>query len=86
MWSSWWFVWMIVMVLFLLPPVGYGWGYRGWGAPYPRYIQRRRSAQAALANRAVAVDHQSWGWAGDYVWGMLFIGTIWIVAAFFWTR
>jgi hypothetical protein len=47
--SSWWFIWLVVMFLFLAPPIGYGWGYRGWGAPYPRYIQRRRGQQAAAA-------------------------------------
>ena len=39
--STWWLLWMGVMFFFLLSD-GYGWGYRGWGPPYPRYIQRRR--------------------------------------------
>ena len=24
--GSWWFFWMIFMFLFLVPPIGYGWG------------------------------------------------------------
>ena len=49
MMSSWWLIWMIFMFLFLIPPLGYGWGYRGWGPPYPRYVQRRRSEHLAAS-------------------------------------
>jgi hypothetical protein len=77
MMSSWWFLWMIFMLMFLVPPVGYGWGYRGWGPPYPRYVQRRRGAQAA-ASSASTFNHQSWG--GDFVWFVLFLGALWAVA------
>ncbi|MHB8874992.1 MAG: hypothetical protein ACYC8T_15010 [Myxococcaceae bacterium] len=73
------------MLLFLVPPVGYGWGYRGWGAPYPSYVQRRRGRQAASANGDPSTfDHQSWGWAGDFVWTVLLIGSIWAVSALWW--
>jgi hypothetical protein len=27
--GSWWFLWMAFMFIFLLTPIGYGWGYRG---------------------------------------------------------
>ncbi len=32
--SPWWLVWMTFMLLCLVPSIGYGWGYRGWG-PLP---------------------------------------------------
>jgi len=86
MWNSWWLIWMLLMLFFLLPPIGYGWGYRGWGMPYPRYIQRRRSERQVVADGTVAIDHQAWGWAGDYVWVMFFIGMIWMVTALYWWR
>ncbi len=86
MWSSWWFFWVFFMLLFLLPPVGYGWGYRRWGAPYPRYVQRRRSERAGQAGTVSTFNHQSWGWAGDYVWGMTIIWAIWLLIALFWWR
>jgi hypothetical protein len=77
--TTWWFLWMIFLLMFLFPPLGYGWGFRGWGPPYPRYVQRRRGARAA-ASDAPAFDHHAWGWAGDFVWVVLFVGMIWFVA------
>ena len=76
MMGSWWFLWLIFMFIFLIPPVGYGWGYRGWGPPYPRYVQRRRGPPVA-ASATGTPHHLSWGWGGDFVWSVLFIGTIW---------
>jgi hypothetical protein len=35
--GSWWFLWTVFLFLFLVPPIGYGWGYRGWG-PHTRGI------------------------------------------------
>ena len=30
--SSWWWKWMVVVMgVLLVTPMGYGWGYRGWG-------------------------------------------------------
>jgi hypothetical protein len=78
--SSWWFFWMAFMFLFLVSPVTYGWGYRGWGPPYPRYIQRRRGLQAATTGQPADLRHQSWGWGGDFVWVVLFIAGGWAFA------
>ena len=77
--GSWWFFWMIIVFLFLVPPIGYGWGYRGWGPPYPRYIQRRRGRRAAAADAAMQFDHHAWGWRGDLVW---MLGVVWMVWLF----
>lgn len=85
MMSSWWWMWVLLMFLLLVPPVGYGSFYRGWGAPYPRYIQRQRSRRAALATAdARAYNHESWGLGGDYVWAILFIGLLWASYRFYW--
>jgi hypothetical protein len=81
MMGSWWFLWMLFMFVFLVPSLGYGWGYRRWGAPYPRYIQSRR---AATASGSAALDHQSWGWGGDFVWIVLLIGLFWAAGALWW--
>jgi len=80
--SSWW-LWIVIMFLLLVPPVGYGWGYRGWGAPYPRYIQRRRGQQAAALGRP-SIEHESWGWGGDMLWGVLVVGLVWACFSLWW--
>ena len=82
---SWWRLWMVFMVVLLVPAIGYGWGYRGWGLPYPTYFQRRRAQRAAAANGFGPFDHHSWGWRGDFVWVVLLIGTFWAVTAI-WRR
>ena len=82
--GSWWLLWMAFMFLFLVSPLGYGWGYRGWGPPYPRYIRRRRGPQAAGTGGFVALNHQSWGWGGDFVWVVLLIGMLWACTALWW--
>ena len=79
--GSWWILWLMFMFVFLVTPVGYGWAYRGWGPPYPRYVQRRRAAATA---GPVLLDHQSWGWAGDFVWMVVLIGLFWVGAALWW--
>jgi len=79
--GSWWLFWMACMVLFLCIPLGYGWGYRRWGLPYPSYIQRRRHARAIAAGGTSAFNHLSWGRTGDLVWLVLIIGMLWVSAA-----
>jgi len=88
--SWWWWMWIAFLVFFLLPPVGYGWGYRQWGPPYPRYIQRRRAQAAqqatATAGSTPAFDHQSWGLGGDLLWMILFFWMGAALLSFFWWR
>ena len=83
MMSSWWLLWMLMMFVFLAAPVFYGSAYRGWGPPYPLYVQRRRARQAAAAGSA-SFDHQSWGLAGDILWMVLLVGTLCALAAAWW--
>ena len=78
--SSWWFLWMAFMFLFFVFPVTYGWGYRGWGLPYPRYVQRRRGLQASTTGQPADLRHQSWGWGGDFVWVILIVAGGWAFA------
>ena len=64
---------MIFMMVVLVPSVGYGWGYRKWGPPYPRYIQRRRAQRVSVGGDIASRDHEAWGWYGDFVWIMFFV-------------
>jgi hypothetical protein len=82
--TSWWFVWLLFMLVVLVPPVGYGWGYRGWGPPYPRYVQRRRGERAVAAGTAPTFDHGAWGRGGDFVWVMGSIGVFWVLLSLLW--
>jgi hypothetical protein len=84
MMGAWWMWWVILLFVFILPPVGYGWGYRGWGAPYPRYLQRRRAREALAAGGDARFDHHSWSWGGDLVWLMFSIWIFWALAAYLW--
>ena len=86
MMSSWLFMWMAFMFLFILFPVGYGWGYRGWGPPYPRYLQRRRAEQALGTGRSGTFDHHAWGWRGDLMWVVLSLGIFWGILVLVWLR
>ena len=69
-WMYMWWFWLALSLVFLLP-VGYGWGYRGWGAPYPRYIQQRRMQRATDSGSLSAFDHQAWGRGGDLIWTLV---------------
>lgn len=84
-WSSWWLIWVVFMIMFMATPVGYGWGYRGWGPPYPSYVQRRREQMATAAGRSPGYDHYAWGFGGDFVWIVLTVGIFWACWAI-WAR
>ena len=74
---AWWWLWILFMLLILGPSVGYGWGYRRWGAPFPRYVQRRRALRASVAGDP-SFNHHAWGWGGDVVWFMLVLWIVWV--------
>jgi hypothetical protein len=69
-------IWLAFMVVFIVSPVLYGWGLRGWGPPYPSYHQQRRAKRAAAAPDPGGFDHTVWGRRGDLVWGMLILGVL----------
>jgi hypothetical protein len=81
--GSWWLLWLVFMFVLFLTPIGYGWGYRGWGPPYPRYIQRRRAQNAATSGGPTTFNHHAWGWRGDVVWTLLLIGVLWACLGMF---
>jgi hypothetical protein len=74
--SPFWLLWLVFLLVFLITPVGYGWAYRGWGVPYPRYVQRRRAVLASTSGRS-PLSHQAWGRAGDLIWVGLAIAMVW---------
>ena len=87
MMNGWWLIWVVFMFVFLISPVGYGWGYRRWGPPYPRYVQRRRGQRAEGSGTSAQFNHYAWGVGGDFIWAMLVIWIIWAIwAATFWWR
>lgn len=75
-----WWLWMAMFIV-LVPGIAYFWGHRGWGAPYPRIIQRRRAQQAASSNASATFNHLSWGWGGDLVWAIILGGLAWSLIA-----
>jgi hypothetical protein len=66
--SWWWWFWVGSLGMLLAIPMAYGWGYRGWGPPYPRYYQRSQHLRAEAAGGGVKFDHQAWGLGGDFIW------------------
>ena len=85
---TWWWLWLLFMFVFIVSPMSYGWGYRRWGPPYPRYVQRRRSERAARDFGSVPFDHHAWGWGGDVIWIILIFWIFWFFwfGAAFWRR
>ncbi len=78
MWWLWWVIWTVFMIS-LLAPVGYGWGYRGWGPPVPTYVQRRRMQRAAAPTAdATSFNHAAWGWRGDLAWVFFVVAMAWL--------
>lgn len=94
---EWFGFWLLFVLIFLLLPVGYGWGYQKWGAPpYPYYYRSRRRRGSAPADpyrarRAgegypsdVVVsdeENDTWGFLGDVVWIALAIAVGWLLLA-----
>lgn len=92
-----WWAWFAIVVFLILLPLTYGWGYRGWGPPYPRYYYRRRSVRDSSgrrlldeeALRPVLVEDQpeepeprGWGLFADLVWLAVIGAIIWAIVAF----
>ena len=82
--SAMWMWWTAILMIFLVTPIGYGWGYRGWGPPYPSYVQRQRSQRALAGGGQADFNHQAWGWGGDLLWVVLLFWTCWVVASIWW--
>lgn len=80
---GWWWWWVLFLIIFFLHPVGYGWGYRGWGPWY-----RRRGSTTVRPSAAGeppgAYDQTGWGWGGAFLWIILLIAIVWLIAALGW--
>ncbi len=82
--TLWWeLLPLIVLIVFLLLSVGYGSLYRGWGPPFPSYIQKRRGFDTIHFRRSSNFDYVAWGWKGDIVWIAAVTGIVWTVVVFF---
>lgn len=78
----WWWWWIGFVLIFFVLPLGYGWGYRGWGPWY----RRRRDGTRTRANLGRASDGSpdglessdvGWGWLGIALWIVLLIAVGW---------
>lgn len=88
----WW--WLTFVVLLLLIPLAYGWGYRGWGAPYPSYYTRANTGYGDPAVdpagdptvdpevdpelEAEAREAAGWGLLADMLWVVLVVALVWL--------
>ncbi|HKT60752.1 MAG TPA: hypothetical protein VJQ46_11935 [Gemmatimonadales bacterium] len=75
---GWWWWWLAFLIIFFLLPLGYGWGYRGWGPWY-----RRRPGLTSIADHDVDIG---WGLIGILLWAVLILAIIWLIAALAWAR
>lgn len=85
--GSWWWWWIAVVVILFLIPLGYGWGYRGYGAP--RVPRRRRPVRRGEAGTSVPVrdvpgNEDPWGPLGTFIWVILVIVVVWLIVLWIW--
>lgn len=81
---GWWWWWFAFLVVFFLLPLGYGWGYRGWG---PWYRRRGTSERHVGEPSPAPVEDDldsGWGWTGVALWIVLLVALFWLVAAVGW--
>jgi hypothetical protein len=93
----WWWAWFAILILLVIVPLTYGWGYRGWGPPYPRYYQRRRRLRKSEldatgeplepvpVDESPATSHGGWGIFADLMW-LVALGLIAWAIYWAWTR
>lgn len=67
----WFLLWVVFVVLLFALPLGYGWGYRRWGPPYPSWTAAAREQRA----RGMA----TWGFIADLVWVVFLVAIIWLI-------
>jgi hypothetical protein len=78
-------LWWVVLMVFLISPVGYGWGYRGWGAPCRAASSAAERLRAGGPGSGAPFDHHAWGRGGDLVWAILALEMFWLAWAL-WAR
>lgn len=78
----WFLLWLLFFFVLFTLPLGYGWGYRGWGAPPgPRWRGDRRVVMDE-EGRPVDVE-PTWGWLGDFLWAILIVSIVWLIVGLF---
>lgn len=93
-----WWVWVAIVVFLILLPLGYGSGYRRWGAPYPSYYYRRRTTGSRRAvptpppaeRRPGMIPDEPpfetvpapWGVLGDLFWLAVLGAIVWAIVAY----
>jgi hypothetical protein len=81
---GWWWWWIAFLVIFFLLPLGYGWGYRGWGPWYRRGRRTRSGTDTLPADSSATGAETGWGCLGTLLWVVLIIAIIWIIFAWGW--
>jgi len=80
----WWFwLWILAVVLLLLMPLVYGWGYRGWGKPYPSFYRRKVLPTREASSTPEALGAPCYGAA--IFWIALALAVTFFILAFVWT-
>jgi hypothetical protein len=83
--GGWWWWWLAFVIFFFLLPLGYGWGYRGWGPWYRRSSSLRRRRVGGDPIEPVSQESDSgWGWLGIALWVVLILAIIWPIGAWGW--
>jgi hypothetical protein len=82
---GWWMWWLAFVILFFLLPLGYGWGYRGWGPWYRRRNLVGEGRPVASTERPVSeYSTGDWGAFGIVLWIVLLVALVWLFAALVW--
>lgn len=84
--AGWWWWWIAFVIIFFLLPLGYGWGYRGWGPWYQRRrrIPGTRPADLPEGQPLPEETAAGWGCLGIIVWIILVLAIVWLIAALGW--
>lgn len=81
---GWWWWWIAFVLIFFLLPLGYGWGYRGWGPWYRRGPPRSRGTSLPDRREPFEPIDTGWGWLGIALWIILIIAIVWAIGAWDW--
>ena len=54
------------------------------GSALPEVYPATPRGQAAATGGSADFNHHSWGWGGDFVWGVLLMGLLWACFSLWW--
>jgi len=54
------------------------------GAAVPEIHSAASWCAAATVGETGVLSHQAWGWGGDFVWAVVFVGLLWAVVTLWW--